>query len=460
MTAVQTAPVAQASPKAFVLMWKDLDKWDFLSNYLKTSFNSRHEVVPLSEICSVRFTLVDKTNIASGDVTLVDKVSFSGEVFAGLKEATKMQQYLALPDDILVSKIRARQGSVGLVENSHGKVCVSIHYRVLIVNTAMADRFYLWLALRSSYAKSQFLAVTGGAAKGEISESELMKIQVPLPPLHIQQAIVDKWQRAQREIAGATARLAALEAHAKQNFLEQLGIEKRVATERPKYFALPWAELERWSVEYLSRAVVGLNAPQTGTFETKTLSEVCSAQSGGTPSKKRPDYWKGEIPWVSPKDMKRLELFDAQDHISEEAVKDSSAPLIPESSVLVVVRSGILQRLVPVAINRVPVSINQDMRAFTLRDKSLSPDFLAYYLDTRQEDLLRLVKWSTTVQSINKEEFESFPVPIPPLEIQQKLVAELEQRRAEITLEHKHLEAKTKEVERSVSSLILGLESV
>jgi type I restriction enzyme S subunit len=170
---------------------------------------------------------------------------------------------------------------------------------------------------------------------------------------------------------------------------------------------VPWKNLERWSVEFISRTIMGLNSNNTGKYKSLPLSKICIGQSGGTPSKSNKSFWMGSIPWVSPKDMKTFEIFDAQDHISEQAIKNSSAPLIKPNSILVVVRSGILQKTVPIAINRVPVSINQDIRAFTLLDDRFIPDFVANYLQLKQDELLRLVKWSTTVQSINKEEIEA-----------------------------------------------------
>src|SRR5882757_6154016 len=72
---------------------------------------------------------------------------------------------------------------------------------------------------------------------------------------------------------------------------------------------------------------------------------------GGTPSKANPRFWTGgNIPWVSPKDMKRDRVTDAQDHITEDAVAQSATNLVEAGSILIVVRSGILQHTLPVAV--------------------------------------------------------------------------------------------------------------
>ena len=90
-----------------------------------------------------------------------------------------------------------------------------------------------------------------------------------------------------------------------------------------------------------------------------TLSEACSSIfGGGTPSKSHPEYFTGTIPWVSPKDMKSTVIRDSIDHITEEAIANSTTNLVPVNSVLMVIRSGILKHSLPVAINSIPVTIN------------------------------------------------------------------------------------------------------
>ena len=73
---------------------------------------------------------------------------------------------------------------------------------------------------------------------------------------------------------------------------------------------------------------------------------------GGTPSKGNSAYWSGNIPWVTPKDMKRPLIEDAIDHVSQEGIDNSSAKLIPTESLLMVVRGMILIHSFPIAISK------------------------------------------------------------------------------------------------------------
>src|SRR5690606_1549183 len=104
--------------------------------------------------------------------------------------------------------------------------------------------------------------------------------------------------------------------------------------------------------------------------------ELGEFMGGGTPSKANASYWSGDIPWVSPKDMKVLWLSDSQDHVAESAVEETAIKLIPRGSLLCVVRGMILAHSFPVAVNEVPVTINQDMKALVPSVPQIAPYLL------------------------------------------------------------------------------------
>jgi type I restriction enzyme S subunit len=80
-------------------------------------------------------------------------------------------------------------------------------------------------------------------------------------------------------------------------------------------------------------------------WESKRFGYLFRFYSGGTPSTSESELWDGELPWVSSKDMKSMVISDTEDHISEEAVHQSSTCKLPAGSLLMVNRSGILRHL-------------------------------------------------------------------------------------------------------------------
>lgn len=149
---------------------------------------------------------------------------------------------------------------------------------------------------------------------------------------------------------------------------------------------------------------------------------------GGTPSKKEPDYWEGgEIPWLSPKDMKSERLADVQDRITERAVKESSVRMVPRNSVAIVTRSGVLEHSVPVALVPFATTLNQDMKAVVAYSGVL-PEWIAWALRRYERKILRECrKAGTTVASLSTPALMGMLVPVPPFEEQQRIVAALEE---------------------------------
>ncbi|MEX1668337.1 restriction endonuclease subunit S [Zhongshania guokunii] len=155
---------------------------------------------------------------------------------------------------------------------------------------------------------------------------------------------------------------------------------------------------------------------------------IIRQMGGGTPSKERPDYWNGSIPWVSPKDMKIDYIDDAQDKITSQAVQESSTKLIPVGSVLIVVRGMILVHSVPVALTQSEVTINQDMKAL-IPIKGIDGEFLLFFIKGLRDFILDLVEESAHgTKCLRSEAFERMKIATPELEEQIEIVAQLKKR--------------------------------
>ena len=149
-------------------------------------------------------------------------------------------------------------------------------------------------------------------------------------------------------------------------------------------------------------------------WEVRRLKYAVSFTGGGTPSKTNASFWRGRIPWVSPKDMTRNRLSDTADHITEAAVAASAASIVAAGPVLVVVRSGILRRKIPVAINTVPMAVNQDMKAMRPR-KGIMSEYLRGLIQGNQSFWLsEWTKQGATVESIEHRLLANSRIPIPP----------------------------------------------
>ncbi|SDA15672.1 type I restriction enzyme, S subunit [Methylobacterium sp. UNC378MF] len=157
---------------------------------------------------------------------------------------------------------------------------------------------------------------------------------------------------------------------------------------------------------------------------TVALGDVVTIKGGGTPSKAKPEFWGGDIPWVSPKDMKRWEIYSAEDNITGAAIRESSTNLIPVNSILVVNRSGILKHTLPVGLTRRPVAINQDIKALICSPES-HPDYIAHILKAAEPIVLKWAR-ATTVDNFSVDNLRELRIPLPPLNEQRRIAALLD----------------------------------
>jgi type I restriction enzyme, S subunit len=167
-------------------------------------------------------------------------------------------------------------------------------------------------------------------------------------------------------------------------------------------------------------------------WEEWSLADVGSWLGGGTPSKSSDRFWSGHIPWVSPKDMKSLTIFDTEDHISEEAVEHSAAKMISSGAVLFVTRSGILAHSFPVATAKTEVTINQDLKAI-IPEPVINSEYLAWCLRAKTRSILDdCTKDGTTVHSIEVPSLKAYRIPVAPLAEQRRIVAKIEELFSEL----------------------------
>jgi len=167
-------------------------------------------------------------------------------------------------------------------------------------------------------------------------------------------------------------------------------------------------------------------------WDLAKLKHQCRFKGGGTPDKDNNDYWNGDIPWVSPKDMKVGLLEATVDTITQKALSETATTVVKAGAVLIVVRSGILQHSIPVAINTVDVTLNQDMKAL-IPSRGLSSKYLKRLIEGNQINLL--LKWSkqgATVESLEQEFLSNTVLPIPPREEQTAIVNFLDRETAKI----------------------------
>jgi len=142
---------------------------------------------------------------------------------------------------------------------------------------------------------------------------------------------------------------------------------------------------------------------------------MCGVFGGGTPSRETAAYWGGDIPWVSPKDMKRREIGSSEESITEEALEDTAVRLLQPPLVLIVVRGMILAHSFPVALTTAPITINQDMKALMF-GAGMDASFATWLLEGLGKGIVAILvdEAAHGTRVLRMDRWFSMLMPIPP----------------------------------------------
>jgi type I restriction enzyme M protein len=152
------------------------------------------------------------------------------------------------------------------------------------------------------------------------------------------------------------------------------------------------------------------------------LGEVCETSSGGTPLKSNPNYWEnGSIPWLKSGEVSQGRIFQIEETITSLGLKESSAKMFPVDTVLVAMYGATAGQ---VGILKTPSSTNQAVCGI-LPNQSFYPDFLYRLLLSKRNDLI-MQSTGGAQPNISQSIIRELLIPLPPIEVQQDIVAEIE----------------------------------
>jgi type I restriction enzyme S subunit len=347
-----------------------------------------------------------------GRVTVLDRISESYRVRRG---------------DVLFNRTSETQEEVGLASAYLDDVEVVFGGFVIRARpkTECLDSAFASYMLRSALVRSQIIAKGQGAIRANIGQADLRQVWVPLPDITEQRAIA----AAIGDVGSCVRSLQALVA--KKRGLKLAVMEELLAAKtRLAGFDSKWSP--------------------------RSLGELGRWRSGMTPSMANPAYWRdGTVPWLSSSDISQGQHAATASYVTEQAVEENSLPVMPPDSVVLVTRSGILRRFLPVTRIARAMAINQDIRALA-PGRDHDPEFLRQTLLHHQDRLLSTcMKPGTTVESLDRNWFNAFTIPMPDVDEQRAIGVALSEMDAEIE-SLLGLQRKAENVRRGMSQALLA----
>lgn len=161
-------------------------------------------------------------------------------------------------------------------------------------------------------------------------------------------------------------------------------------------------------------------------YEMVKLGDICHTTSGGTPLKSKNEYYNpSEIPWINSGELKTRNISKAEKYISKDGLKNSSAKIIPAKSVLVAMYGATAGQ---VSILDFDAATNQAICSI-LPNSRINPTYLYYILSSQTDKIIKMSVGGAQ-PNISQNIIKNIEIPLPPFEVQEEIVKELDQYQA------------------------------
>jgi type I restriction enzyme M protein len=162
-------------------------------------------------------------------------------------------------------------------------------------------------------------------------------------------------------------------------------------------------------------------------WPTVSLGEICTFMTGGTPTSTVAEYYEGgTVPWLVSGDIHGFVIFDCAKRITPKAVENSNARVLPKDSVLIALNGQGKTRGTVALLRMEGATCNQSLVAITPANQSRAiPEFIFWTLRSMYSDI-RALTGDTERSGLNIPILKSIQIPLPPLSVQQEIVAEIE----------------------------------
>lgn len=291
--------------------------------------------------------------------------------------------------DILLCKDGALTGKIALVRDELDGLSAMVNEHVYVLRCREeTQQLYLFNFLFSPIGSVLLKEKITGAAQGGLNSANLKSIKIPLPPLSVQQQIVDECARVDEEYENS--RMAI------EDYRQRIS---RI-----------FSDLER------SRRRSKTNPNRM------IIRDLCSVSSGGTPSRNNPQYWtNGNIYWVKTKELNNAILLETEELITEAGLENSSAKLYPIGSIIIAMYGATIGQTAKLGVE---ASTNQACAVLHDFKNLVINDYIWFYMRT-QKNNLKAKSYGAAQPNINADIIGNYPIPLPPLSEQKRIIKEV-----------------------------------
>lgn len=443
--------------RSYVLYWRDLARWD-LKSARAAAFRAAHpSFVRLGEFVEEATELVYPSRQPQHSwpvfgVSNRDGVSFShcqlGESFNSAYKRIKKDWFFHNPT-------RANVGSLGRVPDVPEDAITSPEYQVWRIKRDLLPAF-VEILIRLPFFLDLIDCHRVGAVKERLYYENLAEIPIPVLSVQRQSEIVELWQVTQAQIAGIYEGVKQQKADIDKRFCAELGLKLPEAVAKKRAFAVRWADLLRWGVNFnlLSQSGADLSLGKYPVIELGTVlhfmqygtSEKADSTDEGVAVVRMNNVVDGQFDLT---DLKYVELSPSE--IERLMLKEGDILVNRTNSKELVGKCAVFHDEGEFVFASYLIRIRAD-------SKKANPEFLAYVLNSAigRQQIDALSRQIIGQANINSEELRSLQIPLPPLSVQDKIMERIAASRMEVARQSESAELLMSRVAAEVQTTILG----
>lgn len=448
--------------------FKGIDNWS-VSHILgmNMGYNEKYPLVSIGQIITKSTKPIEiEDNTSYKQITL--KTNGGGAVLRDVKQGRNIgtkRQYLVTAGQFIMSKIDARNGAFGVVSLDLDGAVVTADFPVFDVDKERVLPEYL--ALISSTAS--FIRFAKSCSRGTTNRQRIdvnlfLSQKIPLPALEEQQELVASYRSKIEQSERFEVQAAQVEQDIEDYLSTELGFNRKgyeiakptttaianepqveyvvsnrqiadrenahhwgdeIKTEYKYLKFVRFKDIEKWGIDY----TVGKISNITTEYPLKRISELCRIGSGGTPARGHKEYYNGTIPWIKTGELRDEILYDTDEKITQQGLENSSAKLYSQGALVIAMYGATIGKTAKLGVD---ATTNQACAVLHYIDNDLIlTDYLWLYLQS-QTDNFKKMAYGGAQPNINAGIISNYLIPIPPINLQNTIVAHINNQKEQI----------------------------
>ena len=433
--------------------FENIESWSasFLFGTIN-KFNRKYRVLKISQLL-----VKNNESIIIEDEKLYKrvtvKINANGVVLRdeeyGKNIGTK-RQFIVKEGQMIVSKIDARNGAFGLIPSELDGAIVTNDFPLFDINHHLVNKNYLILLAKTNlfvdFAKS---CSSGTTNRQRMDMDKFLTLEIPLPSISEQETIVKNYYDKITQATTYEQQAETLEKNIENYLFESLGIEELDKRKKIGLNIIESKRMERWDIPFL----MGESSLKSKYSIHRMGEYIVEIATGTTPPTSRKEYFRGDINFYTPSDINNKILLNADRKVSHLAVEDKKVRVFKKNTLLFV---GIGSTVGKVGIigNEFATS-NQQITGFNVDENILLTEYVYYYF-TYFKNVTTKEQTKATLPIVNQEKIMNILIPIPPKEIQQAIITQIDTYKNEIKVLREKAKKLKQQAEQEFEQMIFS----